>query len=169
LKDVELRLIAELVKNSRRSDRQLAKAIGTSQPTVSRTIKKLEKEGLLDYTAVPDLKKLGFEILAFTFGKWNFQKNPDTHVDEMKKFIDEHPNLIFVSTGAGLGSDRVGISVHKDYSDYSRVIQDFKTEFGEYYESLSSFIISLRSDTILRSITFKFLTKLLEDQEQPLA
>jgi DNA-binding Lrp family transcriptional regulator len=30
LKDVEVRLISELMKNSRRSDRQLAKAVGCS-------------------------------------------------------------------------------------------------------------------------------------------
>jgi len=47
IKDVELRLISELMKNSRRSDRELAKAISVSQPTVSRMIKKLESEGTL--------------------------------------------------------------------------------------------------------------------------
>jgi DNA-binding Lrp family transcriptional regulator len=45
LKDVELKLVAELMKNSRRSDRELGKAIGTSQPTVSRTIARLKREG----------------------------------------------------------------------------------------------------------------------------
>ena len=42
LKDVELRLISELIKDSRRSDRELAKAIGVSQPTVSRVRVRLE-------------------------------------------------------------------------------------------------------------------------------
>ena len=45
MKDVELKLISELMKNSRRSDRELAKTIGVSQPTVSRLIRKLEKNG----------------------------------------------------------------------------------------------------------------------------
>jgi DNA-binding Lrp family transcriptional regulator len=45
MKDSELRLTAELMKNSRRSDRELAKALGVSQPMISRMIKKLEKEG----------------------------------------------------------------------------------------------------------------------------
>jgi len=71
LKGKMLKLISELIKNSRRSDREIAKTIGVSQPTVSRLIKKLEKERLLDYTSTPDLRKLGFEILAFTFGNWN--------------------------------------------------------------------------------------------------
>ena len=41
LKDVEVRLIAELMKNSNRSDSELAKATGVSQPTVGRIINKL--------------------------------------------------------------------------------------------------------------------------------
>jgi DNA-binding Lrp family transcriptional regulator len=53
VKDIELRLIAELMKNSRRSDRELTKIIGVSQPTVSRTIKRLDKEGYIkEYTAI---------------------------------------------------------------------------------------------------------------------
>ena len=44
MKDIELRPLSELMRNSRRSDRDIAKAIGVSQPTISRIIKKLEKE-----------------------------------------------------------------------------------------------------------------------------
>ena len=50
MKDVELKLISELMKNSRRSDRELAKTLGVSQPTVSRTLKRLETEGTLKNT-----------------------------------------------------------------------------------------------------------------------
>jgi DNA-binding Lrp family transcriptional regulator len=47
LKDVELKLISELMKNSRKSDRELAKKIGVSQPTVTRTRTKLQKRDIL--------------------------------------------------------------------------------------------------------------------------
>ena len=40
VKDTEVKLISELMKDSRRSDRELAKTIGVSQPTISRTIRK---------------------------------------------------------------------------------------------------------------------------------
>jgi DNA-binding Lrp family transcriptional regulator len=45
MKEVVLKLLAELLNDSRKSDRELAKAIGVSQPTVTRTRLKLEKEG----------------------------------------------------------------------------------------------------------------------------
>jgi DNA-binding Lrp family transcriptional regulator len=48
------------MKNSRKSDRQLARAIGTSQPTVTRIRSRLEKEGYIkEYTMIPDFGKLG--------------------------------------------------------------------------------------------------------------
>ena len=40
------KLLLELVKNSKRSDRDLAKALDVSQPTVTRMRKKLEKEAV---------------------------------------------------------------------------------------------------------------------------
>jgi len=68
--ELKKRLLAELLKNSRRSDRELARALGSSQPTITRTRQKIEREGLIrSYTIIPDWRKLGFEIMAFTFTK----------------------------------------------------------------------------------------------------
>jgi DNA-binding Lrp family transcriptional regulator len=68
MKDIASRLVSELMKNSRRSNKQLAKGIGRSQPTVSGIFKKMEKQGLIrENTLIPDCNKLGYEIVAFTF------------------------------------------------------------------------------------------------------
>jgi DNA-binding Lrp family transcriptional regulator len=70
LKDTEAALISELISNSRRSDRELARAIGVSQPTVSRMIRRLEMEGVVnEYTMIPDFRKLGYNLCAFIFLK----------------------------------------------------------------------------------------------------
>ena len=52
IKKKELKLIIELLKNSKASDRELAGRIGVSQPTVSRTRHNLEKKGYI--TKAPD-------------------------------------------------------------------------------------------------------------------
>ena len=60
MKNTELRIISELMEDSRRSDRELARAVGVSQPTVSRMIRKLEKDGIIrEYAVIPDFSKLG--------------------------------------------------------------------------------------------------------------
>ncbi|MGC9346262.1 MAG: Lrp/AsnC family transcriptional regulator, partial [Candidatus Bathyarchaeales archaeon] len=58
-------LLYEFMKNSKRSDRELAKAVGVSQPTITRMRKNLEKLGYIrEYTIMPALEKLGFEIIT---------------------------------------------------------------------------------------------------------
>jgi DNA-binding Lrp family transcriptional regulator len=162
LKPTDYKLLSELIKNPRLSDRQVARKMGSSQPTITRKRRELEEERLLDYTAIPDLKKLGYEILAFTFGRWNFKDYPDTRVEEMKKFIEEHPNILFISTGSGLGYDRMGISVHKDYNGYYKTMHDYETGWGKCFEVFSTFIVSLQTDNILRNLTFKYLAELMK-------
>jgi DNA-binding Lrp family transcriptional regulator len=157
VKNVEVKLLSELMKNSRRSDRELAKAVGVSQPTVSRMIKKLEDEHGLRYTAIADLPWLGFEILAFTFV--NRRENP-TRIAEAQDFLNRHSNqIIFASPGLGtmINSDRVMISVHKDYSDYSTLIRDVKAEWGSLMKITASFLVSLSSDKILRELSLHYL------------
>jgi DNA-binding Lrp family transcriptional regulator len=161
---LDIKILFQLVKDSRQSDRQIAKVLNVSQPTVTRRRTILEKQGFLEYSAIPNLKKLGFEILAFTFGRWNFQEYPGTRVEQMKQFIAQNPNMIFISTGTGSGYDRIGVSVHRDYADYSRTIQNFKTGWGKYFETLSSFIVSIQTDKILQNLSFKYLVNLVEQE-----
>jgi DNA-binding Lrp family transcriptional regulator len=42
-KEAEVNLIVELMKNSKKSDRELARAIGVSQPTITRLRGRLER------------------------------------------------------------------------------------------------------------------------------
>jgi hypothetical protein len=45
-----------------------------SQPTVSRIRQRLEEQRYIDYTGVPNLRKLGFELVAMTFGNWKYDQ-----------------------------------------------------------------------------------------------
>jgi len=153
LKDTKLKLVSELMKNSRRSDRELAKVIGVSQPTVSRTMKKLEKEEFLEYSAIPSLAKLGYEILAVTLGKRKYEVHPK-NAQKAKDFIRRHPNMIFVASGLGSGSDRMAISIHKNYSDYAKFMNEMKSEW-EGYMSMAAFLVDLKGNDVLRPLSFK--------------
>ncbi len=165
LKSANLRLIRELIRNSRKSDRELAKLLGISQPTVSRNRERLEKEGFIEYTGVPNLQKLGIEIIAITFGNWKHEQYPYTKIAEAREFAKRHPNLVFLSSGRGVNSDRVAVSVHKDYADYSNLMREIKTDWGKFMDVTGSFLISLSNDEPLRSITFKYLADYLEEKE----
>jgi len=166
LKDVDLRLISELVKNSRRSDRALARALDISQPTVSRARIRLEKQGLIDYSAVPNLARLGFEIIAITFGQRMFQKHPEINLKKAKDFAERHPSLIFGAAGSGLGYDRIAISIHRNYSDYSKFLQELRNEWAETMDIKESFIVSVKSKDVIQPLSLKHFADHLKNEKE---
>lgn len=162
LRSLDYKILFALTKNSRITDKELAKIVGVSQPTITRRRIRLEKENVLDYTAIPNFKKLGFEILAFHFAHWKHEAYPDERMPKAKSFLSKHPNIIFVSTGRGLRMDRMFISLHKDYADYAKFMRELKGEWWKSMKEVDSFIVSLKSDNILRQLTFKHLEEYIE-------
>lgn len=169
-KKVDLQLMSELLKNCRRSDRELAKAIGSSQPTITRRRAKLEKERLVDsYTAIPNFAKLGFEIMAFSFYSWRLEatqqliQDREAFMRKFNTFLKDHKNIIFTSNGRGFGMERMMISVHRSYTDYMKLIRAVNIEWGDYLSKTNSFIVSLQEDVVGRKLNFEhFADYLLE-------
>ncbi len=156
MKEIEIRLLYELMKNSRRSDRDLAKAVGVSQPTVSRAIKKMQKELDLLFTTSADLGKAGFELIVVTFGR----KQEALPPVKIQEFLDEYRDcIVFASTGtsSGMDADRMVISVHKSYSDYTKFRDYLKTAWRGLILVGESFIIGLKSDRIIRPLSTHYL------------
>jgi DNA-binding Lrp family transcriptional regulator len=173
LKDVELRLVSELMKDSRRSDRNLAKATGVSQPTVSRLIKKLEKDGVIrEFTMVPDFRKLGYKIMAVIFLKLGHNKHPLSQ-DELKEMYrkareletDDPRNFLLVYNGIGLNHDMMVISFFHDYSEYASYVKMVKEESYNVLSpfikpnSIDGFLINLEEETHYQPLTFSRLAK----------
>ena len=110
------------------------------------------------------MEKLGFEILALTFAKEKLERQNNNMLPNAKTFVYDHPNLIFVSSGRGSISDHVVASVHRNYSDYVKYMQEIKAGWAKNMTITDSFIISLITDNILRPITFKYLADCLEKE-----
>jgi DNA-binding Lrp family transcriptional regulator len=163
LKDIDYTILFQLVKNSKISDRKLAKIIGVSQPTVTRRRALLEREGLLDYTAIPDFGKLGFEIVAFTFANLKHDAHSDEKTQEFRSFLSKRANIVFVSTGRGLQRDIVCVSIHKNYADYASLREEFNQDWSDHITKFDSFIISIESDNTLKQLSFNHLEKCSEN------
>jgi Lrp/AsnC family transcriptional regulator for asnA, asnC and gidA len=167
MKDVELRLISELMKNSRRSDRELAKAVGVSQPTVSRMIGKLQKEGKIkEYTMIPDLRRLGYKIMAVTFlGKQETEKEEERRelLKGVIKMEKETPfaNLIVVN-GIGLEKGRMIINLFKDYSSYLEGLRTIKNLPHIDADKVESFLVDLNDDRNFRILSMTELARHFE-------
>lgn len=152
------------MKNSRRSDREIAHAVGTSQPTVSRTIKKLEKEGTIrEYTMIPDFKRLGYQIMAFAFlGKPETQRREES--EELRKAAVElekktpFANMMVVD-GMGIGKGRVLINLYKDYGSYTEGMETIKSLPHVEAEETESFLVDLSNERNFRVLSMKEIAR----------
>jgi DNA-binding Lrp family transcriptional regulator len=151
-----LKLLFELMKNAKRSDREIAKIIGVSQPTITRMRQRLEKTAIVDYTVIPDWTELGFEIMAMTFIKAKAAKES---TEKAKKWAAKNPNVIFTASGEGMGMDYAVISFHKNYSGYSSFIDNLKTEWAEDLQGLQSFLMTTGEERMVKTFSLKYLEK----------
>ncbi len=157
-------LLRLFMKNSRLSDREMARTLHISQPTVSRLRASLEKDGYIrSYTIVPEFSKVGYKIMAFTFSKmksYPTAKEAEEVILKGKKWAAGYPNIIYVADGQGLGGkDFVLISVHKDYDDYTRFIHAFAYEWSQILSTFETFITNTVSDLNLKPFDLAYLAK----------
>jgi len=154
-----IKILQQLLKNSKKSDRELAKAIGVSQATFTRRRKQLERKVIQEYTITPNLYELGFEILAFTFIRI---KEPKTDLmEKARQAVAKRPNIIFAYGGEGLGMEAVAISVHKDYTSYLNFISEARQEWTGIVLDLESFLVSLKGDFEAKPFSLKSLADIL--------
>jgi len=157
-----VKLLFELIKNSKRSDRDLAKTLSMSQPTVTRLRRALEKEAIKQYTIIPNLSYLGFDIIAFTCVR--SREFIESLWDEGEKWAKMQPNVLFVSSGQGLDADGIMFSVHKDYADFVRFLQAFKKDWGKYIQDFKVFLISRKGSVILKDFSFNYIVDAYEKE-----
>jgi DNA-binding Lrp family transcriptional regulator len=159
-----LKLLKEMLKNSRRSDRELAKAVKASQPTVTRN-RKLLTQYIRSYTIVPEFSKIGYEILAFTFAKSRTfdSKALETRFPTAKEWFMKRHNVVFVSDGEGLEKDFAVVSLHKDYSRYANFMRDCTLNFSDIMSDFQSFIISLKTGMIMKPFDLAYLADNVEE------
>ena len=162
-KSIDFEILAALMKNSKISDRQLAKDIGVSQPTVTRRRARLEKEVIDGYTMIPKWKKLGYDILAFTFVKstqdlW-LKEHYDATRERAGKWLAEHPNVLMSGGCRGMGMTGFIISVHKSYSDFDDFMTEHRIELGDMLADIDSIIVNLEGKDILKPLHMKYLAE----------
>lgn len=152
-----LKLLFELIKGARRSDRELAKLLRVSQPTITRKRTKLEKEGFIkEYTAIPELGKLSYEVIAFTF--LAFTETKPENIEKAREWTKKQPTILFAGDGEGLGMNSIIVSVHKNYSSFSRLITKLRQDWQPNLKDVQSFLLSIkRPELMIKDFSFRYL------------
>jgi DNA-binding Lrp family transcriptional regulator len=163
LKPIDYKLLFELMKNAKRSDRQLAKVLEVSQPTITRRRAFLEKELIEGYTTIPKWEKLGYEIFAITFVKIKAAiASKEKYGATRKKgqeWLMNQPNIIMAGACRGMGVDSFMISLHKTYADFDNFMREYRLELGEFIDDVQSALVNLSGKELIKSLHLKYLAE----------
>jgi len=164
LKPIDYKILFELMTDSHRSDRQLAKALGVSQPTVTRRRAMLEENYIEGYTVIPKFGKIGFEIGAITFlkSKLKYQTGEEKNqaLQKMKEWYMKQSNVILALDGRGMGWDAVCISLHENFEDFAGFIRAHDSELADWVVESQTFNADLKSGIVIKPFHLKYLAAL---------
>ncbi len=147
LRKREKEVFFEFLKDARQSDREIARKLGLSQPTVTRVRQKLERAGLIKkYSAIPDLSECGLKIFVATVFEWtDFTKK--TEIKQLESYLNRNPYVILFGRGEGMyGSTMIVLSLHPDYESFHKTITEIRDKWDTYISNMQHFIAS--SDAI---------------------
>ncbi len=165
MQPLDYRILSQLLQNSKVTDRKLATILGSSQPTVSRRRRQLEKAVVDGYTVVPKLEEMGYEIIALTFiaGKREQLTKPKFQKAQKKakEWHFAHPNVLYAGAGQGMGEwTGLVVSIHRNYSDFVEFKKQHDTRFGKFLKETRSFLISIDPKMTLKPFHLKYLSEL---------
>jgi DNA-binding Lrp family transcriptional regulator len=117
-----------LVRDARRSDRELSRVLGTTTSSVTRRRRELELEGVIrDYTIVADFRKLGFEVEAFSFVSTVGSVKPE-QLESLRRLTRGCSYILFAGKGAGLDMNCVIVSLHENYDGYLEFVKVLRAQ-----------------------------------------
>ncbi|MEJ2482929.1 MAG: Lrp/AsnC family transcriptional regulator [Gemmatimonadota bacterium] len=121
-RDLDTRLLRELQIDARRSNRQLADALGVAASTVGARLKDLEERGVIrGYRAVLDYGQLGLGLVAVTRIKARGEALP-----RIVKSLSEHPSLTHVFEITG----EFDVMVIGRFADETEMNREIKSMLG---------------------------------------
>lgn len=109
----EKMVYATIIKHPQATTQTIGEMIDLSRHTISRLRKKFYRQKLINDITIPNLRALGFEILAF----YHFQFNPGKYpcIDDIAEI--DTPSTIFL---ARKRFETVLISAYPSYQDYKK-------------------------------------------------
>ena len=162
LKPIDYKILFELMKDSHRSDRQLAKSLGVSQPTVTRRRAMLEENFIEGYTVIPKFGQIGFEIAAFTFIKSKLKcETGEKKAEALKKLRDwyiKQPNVVLSVDGRGMGWDAICVSLHENFAGFAEFIRAHDSELSDWVIESQTFHADLKGGIVIKPFHLKYLT-----------
>jgi DNA-binding MarR family transcriptional regulator len=124
---IEKQVFLLLIQNPDLSDHAIAKNTSFSSSTVNAINKRLTKKGLIRKFIIPNLGKIGFELMASTHLKFI----PTSTESSRKKIADnirkKYPNIFMISNK----TNEIIFTIHKNFSEYQKVNEEIVNMYRE--------------------------------------
>ncbi|MDY6916998.1 MAG: Lrp/AsnC family transcriptional regulator [Chloroflexota bacterium] len=116
--DLDRRLVAELARDARLTSAELSRRLGVSDTTVRRRIRRLQRDGTITSTVVPDAAKLGYSLVALIALQVELGS-----IDEIAQSLVAYPNIRYVADCTGTHDMLIGAWFRSPH-ELSRFVKD---------------------------------------------
>jgi hypothetical protein len=157
LTEKEKKVFLGLVNYPDLPDNRIAEMIDTTRFTVTKIRKRFYEEKLMRTTCIPDIKKLGMNILAFTHSKFNSKVSQTKRDEYLKYTIRSYPTIFHISRNI----ESMSIAIFKNFREY----QESQDELNKY--RIENEFLKTEPKTLLLSIPR--MTKIKNHTYAPLA
>ena len=105
-----------IVENPTATDQEISDLCGVSRQTVNTLRNKFLKDGLLKPLKIPDMGKLGYQLISFTHMHMNPHKTVEDRSSHTNEILEDVNHVLKVSGDL----ESIMLSVHKDYSSFKK-------------------------------------------------
>lgn len=155
----EKQVMYELTRNPGFPDRETAKRVLLNKITVGHIRKRLIKDGFIHKTRIPDLRKIGCELIAVTHMRFN----PATKSAEAEKAMsEEHKHATMYVKDM---KEAIGLIPYRDYTEYKTESDRFmqiQNRYRTFLEDPKSLLIPAKKIRINKTDFTGILGKAME-------
>jgi DNA-binding Lrp family transcriptional regulator len=142
------RILAELQRDSRLTNQELADKVGMSSSATWRRVKSLEEEGVIErYTAIVNAKQAGFGLASMVHV--SLARHEQTHVEQFVREVLQHPEVLECFATSGEADFHLRVVV-EDIEAYNRFLDEFIFKLPGVSQVRSNIVLKeIKADTAL--------------------
>lgn len=142
------RILAELQRDSRLTNQELADKVGMSSSATWRRVKSLEDDGVIErYAAIVNPKKAGFGLASMVH--ISLARHEQTHVDNFIREVKRHPEVLECFATSGEADFHLRVVV-EDIDAYNAFLDNFIFRLPGVSQVRSNIVLKeIKADTAL--------------------
>ena len=148
LQPKDRRLLAELQRDSRLTNQELADKVGMSSSATWRRVKSLEDSGVIErYTALVNPRKAGFGLASIVHV--SLARHEQTHVEHFVREVLQHPEVLECYATSGEADFHLRVVV-EDIDAYNQFLDNFIFRLPGVSQVRSNIVLKeIKADTAL--------------------